>query len=246
MFKKVLIANRGEIALRVIRACRELGIATVAVHSTVDESSLHVKLADESVCIGPAKSNLSYLNIPAIISAAELTSADAIHPGYGFLSENAEFARICAECGINFIGPKAEQIQKMGDKATARKIAKSVGIPLIEGTELLKKFEEAKKNADKIGYPVVFKATAGGGGRGIQIVFHPDELRNAYERVQSEAKAAFGIGDCYLEKVLQKPKACRGSGFMRFARNTIASWRARLLDSKTSSKINRRSSVTDS
>lgn len=206
MFKKILIANRGEIALRVIRACKEMGIATVAIYSKVDEDSLHVKLADESVCVGPAPAKLSYLNIAAILSAAELTGADAIHPGYGFLAENADFAAVCEQCNITFIGPKPDQIAKMGDKATARKIAREAGVPMLPGTGLLKNAEEAAKKAEEIGYPVMLKATAGGGGRGIQIIYHPSQLKTTFERVRTEAAAAFGVGDCYMEKFCEHPR----------------------------------------
>ncbi|MGE4231952.1 MAG: acetyl-CoA carboxylase biotin carboxylase subunit [Bacteriovoracia bacterium] len=206
MFKKVLIANRGEIALRVIRACRELGISTVAIYSQADESSLHVKLADESVCVGPPAAKLSYLNVAAIISAAELTSADAIHPGYGFLSENENFAQVCEQCNITFIGPTPEQIAKMGDKATARKIAKEAEVPMLPGTGILENVQEAAKKAEEIGYPVMLKATAGGGGRGIQVIYHPSQLKNSFERVRTEAAAAFGLGDCYMEKFCEHPR----------------------------------------
>jgi acetyl-CoA carboxylase biotin carboxylase subunit len=206
MFKKILIANRGEIALRVIRACREMGIATVAIYSKVDEDSLHVKLADESVCVGPAQAKLSYLNVAAIMSAAELTGADAIHPGYGFLAENSDFAQVCEQCNITFIGPKPDQIAKMGDKATARSIAKTAGVPMLSGTGILKNAEDAAKSAEEIGYPVMLKATAGGGGRGIQIIYHPSQLRTTFDRVRTEAAAAFGIGDCYMEKFCEHPR----------------------------------------
>ncbi|HRK01729.1 MAG TPA: acetyl-CoA carboxylase biotin carboxylase subunit [Oligoflexia bacterium] len=218
MFKKILIANRGEIALRIIRACREMGIATVAVHSKADEESLHVKLADESVCIGPPQSKLSYLNVAALVSAADLCGVDAIHPGYGFLAENADFARICEQCNVTFIGPKPEQISKMGDKATARRIAKEAGVPMLPGTGILRDVEDAARRADEIGYPVMLKATAGGGGRGIQIIYHPSQLRTSFERVRSEAAAAFGLGDCYMEKFCEHPKhieiqvLCDGKG----------------------------------
>ena len=204
--KKILIANRGEIALRIIRACREMQIATVAVYSKVDEDSLHVKLADESVCIGPAPSKLSYLNIAAIMSAAELTKADAIHPGYGFLSENAKFARVVEQCGLTFIGPTADAIAAMGDKATARKIAQEAGIPMLLGSGIVKTLADAEREAKRIGYPVILKATAGGGGRGIQIVFHKTQLRTAFERLRTEAQAAFGNGDCYLERYCEHPR----------------------------------------
>jgi acetyl-CoA carboxylase biotin carboxylase subunit len=218
MFKKILIANRGEIALRVIRACKEMGIATVAIYSKVDEDSLHVKLADESVCVGPAASKLSYLNVASIMSACELTGADAIHPGYGFLAENSDFAQVCQQCNVTFIGPKPDQIAKMGDKATARKIAREAGVPMLPGTGLLKDADEAAKKAEEIGYPVMLKATAGGGGRGIQVVYHPSQMRTTFERVRTEAAAAFGVGDCYMEKFAEHPRhveiqvLCDGQG----------------------------------
>jgi acetyl-CoA carboxylase biotin carboxylase subunit len=206
MFKKVLIANRGEIAVRVIRACRELGIKTVAVYSTADEHSLHVKMADESVCIGPPQAKLSYLNIAAIMSAADVTGVDAIHPGYGFLSENQNFARICEQCNITFIGPKPDQIAAMGDKVAARAAAERAKVPMLPGTGLLNKLEDALRDASRIGYPVMLKATAGGGGRGIQVIYHETQLKNAFERVQTEAAAAFGNGACYLEKYCAHPR----------------------------------------
>ncbi|MEK6579603.1 MAG: biotin carboxylase N-terminal domain-containing protein, partial [Bdellovibrionota bacterium] len=183
LFRKVLIANRGEIALRVIRACRELGIQTVAVYSTADEHSLHVKLADEAVCIGPPSSKLSYLKIANMISAAEITGADAIHPGYGFLSENAEFARLCRECNITFIGPTPENIESMGEKTRARAIAREAGIPMLPGTvSSVPGVEVALEEATKIGYPVILKAAAGGGGRGIHVVYSPQQLKSSCDR----------------------------------------------------------------
>lgn len=207
LFRKVLIANRGEIALRVIRACRELGISTVAVYSTADEHSLHVKLADEAVCIGPPQSKLSYLNIASILSAADITEADAIHPGYGFLSENAEFARLCRECKITFIGPSMENIQAMGEKTRARQIAKEAGVPLLPGTvSAVPSVEEALVEAENIGYPVILKAAAGGGGRGIHVVYSPQQLRTSFERASSEAAAAFGNPAMYIEKYCQHPR----------------------------------------
>lgn len=179
MFKKVLIANRGEIALRVLRTCREMGISTVAVYSLADKESLHVRFADEAVCIGPSASSESYLNIPNIIAAAEITNADAIHPGYGFLSENARFSKICAENGIKFIGPSPEMIDRMGDKATAKATMKAAGVPTIPGSEgLLESFEEAQKIASEMGYPVMLKATAGGGGKGMRAVWKEEDLLN--------------------------------------------------------------------
>ncbi|RFS17472.1 acetyl-CoA carboxylase biotin carboxylase subunit [Emticicia sp. C21] len=207
MFKKILIANRGEIALRIIRTCKEMGIKTVAVYSTADRDSLHVRFADEAVCIGPAVSKQSYLNIPNIISAAEITNADAIHPGYGFLSENAEFSRICAEYGIKFIGATAEQINYMGDKATAKATMKDSGVPVIPGSEgLLESVEEGKKIAAEIGYPVIVKATAGGGGRGMRIIKNESEFEKAWDDAKMESGAAFGNDGLYLEKFVEEPR----------------------------------------
>lgn len=207
MFKKILIANRGEIALRIIRTCREMGIKTVAVYSTADRDSLHVRFADEAVCIGPAISKQSYLNIPNIISAAEITNADAIHPGYGFLSENAEFSRICAEYGIKFIGATAEQINYMGDKATAKATMRASGVPVIPGSEgLLESIEEGKKIAAEIGYPVIVKATAGGGGRGMRIIKEDSEFEKAWDDAKMESGAAFGNDGLYLEKFVEEPR----------------------------------------
>src|SRR6478752_6519851 len=205
MFDKVLIANRGEIALRVLRACRELGIQTVAVHSTADADAMHVRLADESVCIGPPPARDSYLNIPAIVSACEITGAEAVHPGYGFLSENARFAEILTEHGIKFIGPSAEHIRTMGDKIEAKRTAKSLGIPVVPGSEGgVGDIDEAKRIAKEIGYPMLVKATAGGGGRGMKVAREENELESAMRTAQTEAKAAFGNGDIYLEKFLEK------------------------------------------
>ena len=207
MFHKILIANRGEIAIRVIRACKELGIKTVAVYSTADAESLHVKLADESVCIGPAPSGLSYLNINAIISAAELTDAEAIHPGYGFLSENAKFAEVCEQCGITFIGPSAESMRIMGDKISARQAVIEHGVPILPGTkENVKSVDEAVKVAKQIGFPVIIKATAGGGGRGMKIVHSQATLANAYATAKAEAQAGFGNPDVYIEKYCVEPR----------------------------------------
>ncbi len=207
MFHKILIANRGEIALRIIRACKELGIKTVAVHSDVDSEALHVMLADESICIGPAPSAKSYLNMKAIISAAEVTDADAIHPGYGFLSENAEFAEICERCGITFIGPTADAMRRMGDKISARQTVTAAGVPILPGTkDGVKTPEEAVKIADQIGYPVIIKATAGGGGRGMKVVHSPASLPNAFAAARSEAQAGFGNPDVYIEKYCERPR----------------------------------------
>ena len=207
MFKKILIANRGEIALRVIRTCREMGIKTVAVYSTADRDSLHVRFADEAVCIGPPKSADSYLNIPNILAAAEITNADAIHPGYGFLSENAKFSEICREYGIKFIGPSPEAIRSMGDKATAKETMKRAGVPVVPGSEgLIESIDEAKKTAGEIGYPVIIKATAGGGGRGMRIIWKEDDLDTLFESAQREAEAAFGNGGMYMEKFIEEPR----------------------------------------
>ena len=207
MFDKILIANRGEIALRVLRACRELGIATVAVHSTADADAMHVKLADESVCIGPPAAKDSYLNIPAIVSACEITGAEAVHPGYGFLSENAKFAEILGEHSIKFIGPSPENIRTMGDKIEAKRTAKALGIPVVPGSAGgVSELSEAKKVGKDIGYPVIIKATAGGGGRGMKVANNESELELAVSTAQSEAKAAFGNGEVYIEKYLQKPR----------------------------------------
>jgi acetyl-CoA carboxylase biotin carboxylase subunit len=207
MFKKILIANRGEIALRVIRTCREMGIKTVAVYSTADKESLHVKFADEAVCIGPPSSKDSYLKIANIISAAEITNADAIHPGYGFLSENAKFSRICKEHGIKFIGASPEMIEGMGDKSSAKDTMIKAGVPTIPGSEgLLESIEQAKKLAKKIKYPVILKATAGGGGKGMRIVWEESEIEKAWDSARQEAAAAFGNDGMYLEKYIEEPR----------------------------------------
>jgi acetyl-CoA carboxylase biotin carboxylase subunit len=207
MFEKILIANRGEIALRVLRACRELGIHTVAVHSTADADAMHVKLADESVCIGPPAAKDSYLNIPSIVAACEITGAEAVHPGYGFLSENAKFAEILTEHNIKFIGPSADNIRTMGDKIEAKRTAKSLGIPVVPGSEGgVSEIGDARKVARDIGYPVIIKATAGGGGRGMKVARSESELEMAVATAQTEAKAAFGNGEVYIEKYLEKPR----------------------------------------
>ena len=207
MFKKVLIANRGEIALRVIRACRELGIQTVAVYSEADRESLHVRFADDDVCIGPPASRDSYLKIPRIIAAAEITGADAIHPGYGFLAENAEFAETCAASNITFIGPTAAQIRVMGDKAAARKAMMDVGVPIVPGTPgPVEDPEEAAAFATQIGFPVIIKATAGGGGKGMRVARDVDEFARSFQLARSEALSAFGNGDVYVEKYLVRPR----------------------------------------
>ncbi|MFT4832663.1 MAG: acetyl-CoA carboxylase biotin carboxylase subunit [Psychroserpens sp.] len=207
MFKKILIANRGEIALRIIRTCKEMGIKTVAVYSKADEESLHVRFADEAVCIGPPPSSESYLKIPNIIAAAEITNADAIHPGYGFLSENSKFSRICAEHDIKFIGASGDQIDKMGDKATAKETMKKAGVPIVPGSVgLLKSVEDAKKVAKVVGYPVMIKATAGGGGKGMRAVWKEEDLEKLYNSAVQEASAAFGNGAMYMEKLIEEPR----------------------------------------
>jgi acetyl-CoA carboxylase biotin carboxylase subunit len=207
MFKKILIANRGEIAMRIIRTCKEMGIKTVAVYSTADKDSLPVRFADEAVCIGPPMSAKSYLSIPNIIAAAEITNADAIHPGYGFLSENEKFSRVCQEHGIKFIGALPEQIAGMGDKATAKATMIKAGVPCIPGSKgLIKDVKEALSNAELVKYPVILKATAGGGGKGMRIVWKPDEMQAAWDSARQEAAAAFGNDGIYMEKFIQEPR----------------------------------------
>lgn len=207
MFKKILIANRGEIALRVIRTCREMGIKTVAVYSTADRDSLHVKFADEAVCIGKPASVDSYLNIPHIMAAAEITNADAVHPGYGFLAENARFSQICADHGIKFIGPTPEMINKMGDKITAKETMIKAGVPVVPGGEgLLESLEEANRMAKEVGYPVILKATAGGGGKGMRVVWKEDDMEKAYTTAKAEAAASFKNDGIYMEKFVEEPR----------------------------------------
>jgi len=207
MISKVLIANRGEIALRIILACKEMGLKTVAVHSMADRDALHVRYADDDVCIGPAASKQSYLNMSSIISAAEITGADAIHPGYGFLAENATFAEIVGECQITFIGPSPDAIRRMGDKAKARETAKAAGVPILPGSDgPLNSLDEAREVAQSIGYPIILKASAGGGGRGMRICGDENELQSAYETARNEAERAFGVADVYLEKYLEHPR----------------------------------------
>ena len=207
MFDKILIANRGEIALRVIRACREMGIASVAVHSTADADAMHVRMADESVCIGPPSSTSSYLSMPALISACEITGAQAIHPGYGFLSENAAFVQMLEDHDISFIGPRAEHIRIMGDKITAKETMKSLGVPCVPGSDgAVTDLDMARRIAGEIGYPVIIKATAGGGGRGMKVAENEAGLENAFRTARTEAKAAFGNAEVYIEKYLQRPR----------------------------------------
>ena len=206
MFQKILIANRGEIALRILRACRELGIKTVAVYSEPDARALHVRFADQAICIGPGPAPKSYLNIPAIISAAEITAADAIHPGYGFLSENAEFARLCAKCGVKFIGPTPEAIRAWGDKVTARDNAARFGLPLLPGSQVLRDVTHALEEAERIGYPVIMKASGGGGGRGMRIVRGPSEVESSFLSARHEAETGFKNPDVYLEKFIERPR----------------------------------------
>ncbi len=207
MFEKILIANRGEIALRVICACKDLGIKTVAVYSEADRHSLHTRFADEAICIGPAKSARSYLDIPSVISAAEITNADAVHPGYGFLSENADFAEVCETSGLKFIGPKPHVIRRMGLKQIARAAMDEAGVPILPGSKgVLKNLEEAQETAERIGYPVMLKASAGGGGRGMRIVREPEQLAPLLAQAQAEAAAAFSCGDMYMEKLVENPR----------------------------------------
>jgi len=207
MFKKILIANRGEIALRIIRTCKEMGIKTVAVYSTADAESLHVRFADEAVCIGPPPSNLSYLKMANIIAAAEITNADAIHPGYGFLSENAKFSKICQEHGIKFIGASPDMIDRMGDKANAKATMIEAGVPVVPGSEgIIESFEDCQKVAKETGYPVMLKASAGGGGKGMRAIWKEEDLLGAWESARQESKAAFGNDDMYMEKLIEEPR----------------------------------------
>ncbi len=207
MFKKVLIANRGEIALRVIRTCKEMGLKTVAVYSTADEDSLHVRFADEAVCIGPPASSDSYLKMSNIIAAAEITNADAIHPGYGFLSENAKFSKICEQHGIKFIGASAEMIERMGDKASAKSTMIEAGVPVVPGSEgVIETFEDCERIAKETGYPVMLKASAGGGGKGMRAIWKPEDLKDAWDSAKQESKAAFGNDDMYMEKLIEEPR----------------------------------------
>ena len=207
MFNKILIANRGEIALRIIRTCKEIGVKTVAVYSTADAESLHVRFADEAVCIGPPESSASYLNMQAILAAAEITNADAIHPGYGFLAENAKFSKLCEEHSIKFIGADEEMISRMGDKASARETMKAAGVPTIPGSDgIIETFEECEKLADEMGYPVMLKATAGGGGKGMRAVWKKEELQELWDAAKQEAFACFGNDGMYMEKLIEEPR----------------------------------------
>lgn len=206
MFNKVLIANRGEIAIRIIRACKELGIQTVAVHSEADTGALHTRFADQAVCIGPAASTLSYLNVPALISAAEITAADAVHPGYGFLAENSQFAKVVEQCGLHFIGPSAEAMALWGDKLKAREVAKKYGLPLLPGSEALKNAEHAVAEANRVGYPVMIKARGGGGGRGMRVARSDEETRRGFESATAEAATAFKNPELYLERLVENPR----------------------------------------
>jgi len=204
--KKLLIANRGEIAVRIIRTAREMGIQTVAVHSEVDADCMHVALADESVCIGGNRATQSYLNIVSLLSACEVTGADAVHPGFGFLSERADFADVVAKCGLTFVGPTADSMRKMGSKVEARRIAEDAGVPLLKGTGVLESVEEAKKAAEKIGYPVLIKASHGGGGRGMRVVQQPSEMEQTFHSARSESQTAFGSSEVFIEKFVEKPR----------------------------------------
>ena len=207
MFKKVLIANRGEIALRVIRTCKEMNIKTVAVYSTADKEGLHVRFADEAVCIGPPSGTESYLSIARIMAAVEITNADAVHPGYGFLAENADFAQVCGEYNIKFIGPSPDMIKNMGDKVTAKETMIKAGVPVVPGSEgLVKNVKDGKKISEEIGYPVIIKATAGGGGKGMRIVWSEDEFESQWNMARNEAKASFGNDGIYIEKFIEEPR----------------------------------------
>ncbi len=240
MFQKILVANRGEIALRVICACKELGISTVAVYSEADRNSLHVRFADEAVCIGPPRSSESYLNIPQVISAAEITNVDAIHPGYGFLSENANFAKVCEASEITFIGPTPEVIEMMGEKDRARREMKALGVPTVPGSDgVVEGEEQLAREAKKIGFPLIIKASAGGGGRGMRVVHKQEELLNAYETARSEAQQAFGTPDVYAEKFHRASPAYRISSSWRPARQSDSSWRARVQHPAPASEVGR-------
>ncbi len=244
LFNKILIANRGEIALRIIRACRELGIATVAVFSEADRESLHVRFADEAICIGPPASKESYLNIPRILAAAEVTNADAVHPGYGFLAENAQFSEICLTSGLQFIGPKPEMITAMGDKSLAKETMKKAGVPVVPGSDgVVKDVEEAKRLANEIGMPVIIKASAGGGGRGMRIVRSDSEVENAFQTARHEAESAFGNPDVYMEKYLEEPRHIEIQVLGDSVRQRHSSRRTGLFSAAPSPKTDRRISI---
>ena len=246
MFKKILIANRGEIAARIIRACREMGIETVAVYSEADKEALHVMLADEAVCIGPAKSKDSYLNMQNIISATVLTGATAIHPGFGFLSENSSFARMCEDCNITFIGPDADTIDLLGNKSKARETMQNAGVPVVPGSEgEIESVEAGLQLAEQIGYPVMIKASAGGGGKGMRAVFHPEELEKAISSAKAESKAAFGDDQLYMEKLILNPKHIEFQILADKYGNVIHLGGKRLLRTTKKSKDDGRSSSSD-
>ncbi len=245
MFTKVLIANRGEIALRVIRACKELGLATVAVYSEADRDALHVRFADEDVCIGPAQPGLSYLDSKRIIAAAEVTNAGAIHPGYGFLAENADFAEICESCGITFIGPTPDQIRQLGDKVRAKELMAKAGVPTTPGSDgIVATFQDAAEIALQIGYPVILKAVAGGGGKGMRVCRDMAELERGFHLASTEAGNAFANPDLYLEKVYHQSASCRDPGPRRHARQLLPFRGKRLLDSAPSPETYRRNPVS--
>lgn len=241
---KILIANRGEIAVRLIRACKEMNIKTVAVYSEVDKDALHTRLADEAICIGPGASNKSYLSIKNIIEAANVTKADSIHPGFGFLSENAGFVKICEESNIKFIGPKSEIIDMLGNKSNAKEMMKKAGVPVIPGSDgSIKGIKEAKQIAEKIGYPVMLKAAAGGGGKGIRIVENKEKLEKAYNIVKQEAKISFGDDEIYIEKFIQNPRHIEIQILADEHRKRNTPWRKRLHNTKKSPKNDRRNPI---
>src|ERR1035437_4109192 len=248
MFKKLLVANRGTIAIRIIRACRELGILTVAVYSTADKDALHVRMADESVCIGPPAAEDSYMNIPAILSAATTFGADAVHPGYGFLSENGDFAEACQRSGLNFVGPRARHIRLMGDKPRARRIMKRAGVPVLPGSEGtgVTELREAQADAKRLGYPVLIKAAAGGGGKGMRVVRDSAELTRLFTQAQGESEASFNSRKMYLEKYLERGRHVEVQILADLPPNADSSWRTRLLDSAPSSEADRGIAVPDS
>jgi Biotin carboxylase len=247
MFKKILIANRGEIALRVICACKELGIKTVAVYSEADRNSLHVRFADEAICIGPPRSSESYLNIPAVISAAEICNVDAIHPGYGLLSENANFAEVCETSHVKFIGPSPEVIRLMGEKEKARMAMKKAGVPILPGSEgVIQNVDEAMEWAKMTGYPVIVKASAGGGGRGMRVIREEHELPNMFNAAQTEAANAFGNGDLYMEKFIEQPRHIEFQIMGRRLRQCRQLWRTRMQHPETPSETAGRIAIAPS